>query len=48
MGNHCFYNGKKIQDLKNAFLGKILGQMSSNYTQIEENSNNLSGMISYY
>ena len=46
MGNHCFYNGEKIRDLKNAFLGKILGQMSLNYTQIEENSNILGGMFS--
>ena len=46
MGNHCFYNGENIQDLKNDFLGKIIGQMSLNYTQIEENSNILGGMFS--
>ena len=39
MVNHGFYNGKKTKELKNAFLGKILGQISSYYTQIEENIN---------
>ena len=48
MGNHCFYNGEKLKDLKNAFLGKILGQMSLIYTQIEENSNILGGMFSNF
>ena len=48
MVNDGFYNGKKIKDLKNAFLGKILGQMSSYYTQIEENSNILGGMFSNF
>ena len=24
MGNRCFYNGEKLRDLKNAFLGTIL------------------------
>ena len=46
MGNHCFYNGEQIKDLKNAFLGKILGQMNVNSTQIEDNSNILGGMFS--
>ena len=46
MGNHCFYSGEKIQGLKNAFLGKIKGKMSLNYTQIEDNSNILGGMFS--
>ena len=48
MENHCFYNGEIIQDLKNAFLGKILCQMSLNNTKIEKNSNILGGMFSYF
>ena len=48
MGNHCFYNGEKLKDLKNAFLGKIFGQLSLYYTQIDENSNILGGMFSNF
>ena len=39
MVNHGFYNGKKVNDLKNAILGKISVQISPYYTQIEDNSN---------
>ena len=46
MGNHCSYNGEQIKDLINAFLGNILGQMSVNYTQTEENKNSLGGRFS--
>ena len=37
--NHCFYNGKKINNLKNIILNKISVKMSVYCTQIEENSN---------
>ena len=39
---------KILKILKMLFLGKILDQMSSNYIQIEENSNILGGMFSKF
>ena len=45
MVNHGFYDGKKINNLKNDNLDKIEVQMSLYYTQIEENSNILGGMF---
>ena len=41
--NHCFYNRVKVRIDKNAILGEILIQMSSDYTQIEEKNNILGG-----
>ena len=46
MVNHGFYNGKKINDLKNDIMDKISVKMSLYFTQIEENSNILGGMFS--
>ena len=48
MVNHGFHNGKNINDLKNYILDKISFQMSLYYSQIEENSNILGGMISHF
>ena len=45
MVNHGFYIEKKINNLKNHILDKILVQMSLYYTEIEENSNILGGMF---
>ena len=45
MVNNGFYNGKKINNLKNYILDKISVQMSFYYTQIEENSNIFGGMF---
>ena len=39
MVSHGIYNGKKINNLKNDILEKILVYIRLNYTQIEENSN---------
>ena len=45
MVNNGLYNGNKINDLKNGILDKILVQISLYYTQIEENSYILGGML---
>ena len=41
MEDHGFCKGEKVNDPKNAMLGKILVQIRLQYNQIEENSNNL-------
>ena len=55
MVNHGFINGEIVRYLKNATLGEMLVQMSSAYTQIEDNSNisglceiTLSGFVSIF
>ena len=48
MVNYGFYNGKKINNLKNDILDKISVQRRLYYTQIELNSNILGVMFSNF
>ena len=48
MLNHGFYNGTKINNLKNYISDKIAVQISLHYTQIEVNSSILEGMFSNF